>query len=116
MQVLTTDEKDVIVIHLHGRITGVQDTDDFHNVIETILTSDFKNAVLDIKGVDWMNSTGLALLVRAYTQLHEAGCRMHIAGASPAVQTVLHTTKLDSVFGLFPNVAEAAADLRQTVA
>ena len=74
MQVLTTDEKDVIVIHLHGRITGVQDSDDFHNVIESVLKSDFKKAVLDIKGVDWMNSTGLALLVRAYTPLNEAGC------------------------------------------
>jgi anti-sigma B factor antagonist len=114
MQVLTTDESDVIVVHLHGRITGVQDADDFHHVIESILKSDYKKAVLDIKGVDWMNSTGLALLVRAYTQLREAGCRIHVAGASPAVQTVLHTTKLDSVFGLFPNVAEAAADLRKT--
>jgi anti-anti-sigma factor len=113
MQVLTTEERDVFVVHVHGRITGVQDTDDFHQVIDSILKKEFKRVVLDISGVDWMNSTGLALLVRAYTTLREGGCTMHVAGASAAVKSVLHTTKLDGIFGLFPNVAEAAEDLRK---
>ncbi len=72
----------------------------------------FKKVVLDISHVDWMNSTGLAMLVRAYVTLSGAGIPVRVSGATDAVKTVMKSTKLDTVFGMHATVNDAIQSMK----
>jgi anti-sigma B factor antagonist len=76
--------------------------------------------VLDISGkimggskVKWINSTGLGLLVSAYTTLVKNGGRMKIAEVSDRIDNILHVTQLELIFETFDKEEEALASFGQ---
>jgi anti-sigma B factor antagonist len=59
-----------------------------------------RNLLVDVTSLDFIDSTGLGLLLGALRRLREAGGDMRIAGARGAVRRVLEITDLDKVFTL----------------
>ena len=51
--------------------------------------------VLDLSGLDFMDSTGLRLLIEADMRAREAGRRLVVVQGNEMVQRVLHLTRLD---------------------
>jgi anti-anti-sigma factor len=88
------------------------EADDFKRVVDLVIKDGFKKVVVDIAQVDWMNSTGLAMLVRGYVTLNGVNIPMRIAGASAAVENIMTINKLDKIFGLHKTVAEAIHSLK----
>ncbi len=107
METLTTQREDALVIHLHGRLAHPREGEAFHAEVSEAIAKRSPRVVIDISNVDWMNSTGLAMLVRAYVALSNAGVPVSVSGANDAVRTVMKSTKLDTVFGLHHTVADA---------
>jgi len=56
-----------------------------------------ERVILDLSNVEFIDSTGLGVLVLMLKQMGTNG-RIVIVGASPAVQRLLHITRLDSLF------------------
>ncbi|MCJ2188118.1 STAS domain-containing protein [Novosphingobium beihaiensis] len=56
-----------------------------------------ERVVLDLTHVDFIDSTGLGVLVSMLKQMGTNG-RIAIVGASPAVQRLLQITRLDTLF------------------
>lgn len=56
--------------------------------------------VIDLSGVDFVDSTGLGVLVSALKQVREAGGRLDVVVTSPRVLKVLALTGLDVVIPL----------------
>ncbi len=70
---------------------------------------DVKTLVLDLSGVEYIDSAGLsALLLAQRQQVHHHG-DMRIAGASEDVRSLLSLTALDRVFPMYETVDEAVA-------
>ncbi|RGC65929.1 STAS domain protein [Micromonospora sp. MW-13] len=67
-------------------------------------------AVVDLHGVEQIDSTGLGLLVRAHQQARNRGVVLCLAAPSRFVRTVLHTMRLDGVFPVFDTQHEALLD------
>ncbi|MDP4220361.1 MAG: STAS domain-containing protein [Bacteroidota bacterium] len=68
---------------------------------------DVKTLVLDLSGVEYIDSAGLsALLLAQRQQVHHHG-DMRIAGASNDVRSLLALTALDRVFPMYETVEEA---------
>jgi anti-sigma B factor antagonist len=65
--------------------------------------------VLDLTNLDFVDSTGLGVLVGTHRRLRDAGGEMRLAGASARIQRVLSVTGLDQVFSTFPTVGDAVA-------
>lgn len=65
--------------------------------------------VVDLSGVDFMDSSGLGALVSGWQLTRDDGA-FRIAGANPIVQRVLSITGMEDVFALYPSVDEATAD------
>lgn len=112
MDILTTDDSDIRIIHVHGRLMKHTEADDFKNVVDMAINDGCKKIVVDIAQVDWMNSTGLAMLVRAYVTLNGVGIPMRISGSTAAVENIMTINKLDKIFGLHKTAAEAIQNLR----
>ncbi len=64
--------------------------------------------ILDLSGVEFIDSSGLGAIVAAMKQLG-AGRRLDLAGLTPTVDKVFRLTRMDSVFKLFPSLDEAVA-------
>ncbi|MBN1477451.1 STAS domain-containing protein, partial [Candidatus Sumerlaeota bacterium] len=65
---------------------------------------------LDLTGIQYIDSTGLGLLMALHKQIHEAGGRLHLLQPARTVLSVLRLSKLDRVFHLVSE--EDASDLR----
>lgn len=70
---------------------------------------DVNTLVLDLSGVEYMDSAGLSALLLAQRQQNHHHGDMRIAGASEEVRSLLALTALDRVFPMYETVEEALA-------
>jgi anti-sigma B factor antagonist len=63
--------------------------------------------VLDLAGLDFIDSTGLGVLVGVLRRVRAGGGEMRVAAAQPGIARVFSVTGLDRVFGIYPTVDEA---------
>jgi anti-sigma B factor antagonist len=73
------------------------------------ITDPATRVVVDLTGVDFIDSSGLGALVGGWQIVRGHGS-FRIAGANRTVRRVLEITGMDDVFPLFPAVADATAD------
>lgn len=65
--------------------------------------------VVDLAGVPYMDSSGLATLVEALQRIRQANGTLRVCGLSPRVKSIFEIAKLEAVFKIFPSRAEALA-------
>jgi anti-anti-sigma factor len=83
-------------------------------VLRNAAREDGGNIVLDLQGVGFMDSSGLAVLLNAHRRLTRAGRRLHIAVPDGPVRRLLRQSGLDSTFFVHASRkdAERASALR----
>ncbi|HZT68004.1 MAG TPA: STAS domain-containing protein [Acidimicrobiales bacterium] len=67
------------------------------------------NVIVDLSEVDFLDSTGLGVLVGALKRAQQHGGTMRLVVTRPQVRKLFSVTGLDQVFGLYDDV-EAALD------
>ncbi len=107
-----SEEKGCKVFHLKGRLMDQQQADRLMTTLEKELADGHKSVVLDMSELQYMNSTGLNILINVLTRTRNAGGDTLIAGVSSSVRQLFVVTKLDSVFVITANVDEAVAKLQ----
>lgn len=55
---------------------------------------------LDLSGVRFIDSTGIALLLRAHRRADSSGGKVTVMGANGPVERVLHATGADEILGI----------------
>lgn len=109
MKIKKRQEGEIMVLELSGKIMGGDDFDLFNNSIKDLVSEGFVDIVLNLKGVKWINSTGLGLMVSAYTSLVKQGGRMKVCEVSDRIDNILHVTQLELIFETFDKEADAMA-------
>ncbi len=112
MKIKKRQEGEVMVLDLSGKIMGGDDFDLFNNAIRDLVTEGHIDIVLNLKGVKWINSTGLGLMVSAYTSLVKQGGRMKVCEVSDRIDNILHVTQLELIFETFDKEADALVSLK----
>ncbi|HLX11687.1 MAG TPA: STAS domain-containing protein [Bacteroidota bacterium] len=102
-------EEGLKIIDLHGSFIGGMDSTKFREAIEKCLAEGHLRLLIDIGGVDYMNSTGLGSLLTGYLNVTRAGGKIVLVGGTPRVLDLLRLTKTDSTVPVAPNLAEARA-------
>ena len=98
MQMHSFWDKDVFVMELSGKLMGGPDSSGFHDEVKQAVENGGRSVVVDLHGVEWLNSWGVGLLVSAYTTLKSRGGQLVLVGCTPKVLTVFRMTRFDSVF------------------
>ena len=106
-----SNEPNCKVFHLKGRLMDQQQADRLMGTLDTELSGDHKTVVLDMSELQYMNSTGLNILINVLTRTRNAGGDTLIAAVSNSVRQLFLVTKLDTVFTITPTVQEAVAKL-----
>jgi anti-sigma B factor antagonist len=69
--------------------------------------SDHADLVVDLSGVAYIDSSGIASLVEAFQTARRQGTRFSLAAVSPAALRVLQLARLDEVFPLHARLDDA---------
>ena len=97
----------IVVLEPRGKIMGGPDASLLHDKLYELIESDRKQIVIDLAGVEWMNSTGLGILISSYTTLRNNSGELKLANVTDKIQSLLTITKLVSVFDAHDSVEEA---------
>jgi anti-sigma B factor antagonist len=79
--------------------------------VEDLLAEKQKRVVLDLTGVQRVDSGGLGKIVNCLSRLRMAGGTMHVAGANEQVIGLFKLTKVDRTIKTFSTAREAANDI-----
>src|SRR5687767_13192057 len=92
----------VALLVLEGEI-DLATTGRFRQAIDGVLAESVRATVLDVSGVEFMDSTMLRELLRAHRDLQERGSRLIVAGPHPTVRRLLELTGTNEVFDITEN-------------
>jgi anti-sigma B factor antagonist len=71
----------------------------FKDSVRELLNTESERMILDLKKVDFIDSSGLGAIV-ALMKLLAPNCKLELAGLTGTVQKVFRLTRMDSVFTL----------------
>ena len=97
---------EVIVLHCEGRIVYGEEAAALSRVVAEALRR-AQEVVLDLEGVESIDSAGLGELVLALLLAKEQDKSLKLAGVKPRVRDLFDLTRLSSVFEICPSVEEA---------
>lgn len=112
---MTLKEKmydDVAVLSLKGNMVGEPDTDKLRDRIYGLLQEDLKKIVIDLKGVRWINSSGLGVLIASLTSVKNKGGDLRLSNITDKVESLLVITQLVKVFKTYETVDRAVASFK----
>ena len=89
----------VVGIRLDG--TSVADV---RTMLRGAIDAESGDVVLDLAAVEWVDATGLAVLVAAHRELRLQQRHLVLRGCQPAVRRALALTRLNRVLTLQPSV------------
>jgi anti-sigma B factor antagonist len=115
--VLTEEELDEasVVIRVVGEIHATT-APEFSERLNDAIAAGKTGVVLDLTSVEFIDSTGLSVLLNGLRRVTRVRGSMTIACANPTVMRLFEITKLDSTFVIVPTADEAIERLRQTAA
>jgi len=93
---------DVGVISIEGNLKGGQEVVSLHSTIKKCLENKTNKIVVDLKGVEWMGSVGIGILICCLTAVKNAGGDMRLSGLNAKIHELLRMTKLEKIFDIYP--------------
>ncbi|MBI5476477.1 MAG: STAS domain-containing protein [Ignavibacteriales bacterium] len=112
MKLSTKESEGIITIVLSGNVLGGPDATELNDTLHHLLEKKKKKIVVDLSGVQSMNSSGLSMLIGALTTMRNSGGDLKIAAASKKIESLLVITKLSTVFELYPTVKKAISSFQ----
>jgi anti-sigma B factor antagonist len=97
----------IVVLEPKGKIMGGPDASLLHDKLYECLENGKRHIVIDLSRVDWMNSTGLGILISSYTTLRNQDGDLRLANVTEKIKSLLTITKLVTVFEAHDSVEAA---------
>jgi anti-sigma B factor antagonist len=91
----------VAVIDLSGRVVLGEGIETLRDKINSLLHQSHRNLVLNLSGVDYLDSAGLGEIVSSYATVRRHGGSIKLVGLTSRIRDLLSITKLLTVFDTF---------------
>ena len=99
-------EKTVVVVEAAGEI-DLHRSAVFQEALLEPLNHRPRRMIVDMADVSYMDSSGVASLVKLLSRVRRDKVDLRLAGLTPRVRSVFEITRLDTVFDLYPSLQEA---------
>lgn len=99
------------VIHLSGRFVEAENHNDFKQSIDEALASGQKGFVIDMQGLEYLNSSGINAIVRGITALNTHGARVVFTRVPDRINDLLNVIKLNALLTIYPSLEEGLQSL-----
>jgi anti-sigma B factor antagonist len=101
------EREGILILDLDGRITVGEESSKLRETLRELTAGGATNVILNLRGVDYIDSTGLGALVVCFTSLRKAGGKMTLLNVSRRNIELLVFTKLATVFEIFNDEQQA---------
>jgi anti-sigma B factor antagonist len=101
------EREGIVILDLKGRLVVGESIAGLRERIREMCDAGHMNVILNLEGVDYIDSTGLGGLVISYTTLKKAGGALKVVNLSKRTIELLVLTKLSTVFEMFDNEQDA---------
>jgi len=98
---------DITILELSGKIMGGPDAALLNDKLHELIEAGKTKVVADLEKVNWMNSSGLGILIGGLTTMRNNGGDLKLANITDRIQSLLMITKLLTVFETFESVDKA---------
>ena len=112
MQIKEKIENNVAILSFKGDLLGEPDTSNVRNKIHSLVTDNIKRIVIDLGGVNYMNSSGIGTLIACLTTVRNGGGELRLANVGGKVQNLFVITQLVKVFDTYETVERAIANFK----
>jgi anti-sigma B factor antagonist len=107
MQAASRQIGDISVVDVRGRITVGEGNIMLREVVTGLMENGKKRILLNLQGVEYVDSGGLGELVRTHTTLQKEGGQLKMVNVNQRVQELLRLTSLHKVFDVYKDEASA---------
>ena len=111
MNYTIVEQDDVVVLSLSGKIMGGPEASEINGKINHLIDDGKLKILIDLKEVEWMNSSGLGILIDAVTVLKNNNGALRLVNVSDRIKNLLKITKLDTVFDIRDSIDDAKESL-----
>lgn len=105
-------EQDAVIIDLQGEINAFAG-DALNSAYNDAASRGMPNILLNFEGVDYINSTGIALIVGLMTQSRKSDVGLLAYGLSDHYAEIFRVTRLDDFIAVFPDEQHALANTKR---
>ncbi len=112
MRLSDREQDGVVILSPKGKIMGGPDASLLHDKLYEYIEQNKKRVIIDLAQVDWMNSTGLGILISGYTTLRNNEGELKLANVTEKIQSLLTITKLVTVFEAYDSIEEAVKSFK----
>ncbi len=102
---------DVTVVEMSGRLDLGNSLTDTENAINRMIESGTRKLVIDLADVDYIDSSGLGMLIFCYGRMAQSGGRMRFSGASGSVARVFEIANASRILQFDSDLASACRHL-----
>jgi len=113
MKITMRKIEDVTVMELDGRLVLGDDTEQFRTRIRELIDSGAKKILLNLGSVQYVDSSGVGELVRAYASASSQGGQLKLVNLTRRIHDLLSVTKLLTVFESYENEMRAMDSFRK---
>jgi anti-anti-sigma factor len=103
-------ESDVAVLDLMGEINGFAE-EALNTAYQQAHAKDTNTILLNFEGVDYINSTGIALIVGLLAKARASHKRLLACNLSEHYVEIFNITRLSDFMGIFPDEQSAVSEI-----
>lgn len=103
---------DVVVLEISGKLLGGPDAVSLNEKIHELVDANKTRVVVNLKSMEYMNSTGLGILIGGLTTLRNHEGDLKLAVVPERIQNLLKMTKLNAIFDQYSAVDKAVASFK----
>jgi anti-sigma B factor antagonist len=107
VKAMTLDNLDVAVLELRGSFLGGDETNELRAAVKDLFEQGNRKLILDLGGVNYLNSMGIGALVGIYTMYAKDEGRIKLCGMGKGIQNTFVITKLVTIFDIEETREEA---------
>jgi anti-sigma B factor antagonist len=107
MQIEERVVDEVTVLDIKGKMTLGEGDELLKDKINSLVSQDRKQIVLNLEAVPYIDSAGLGEIVRTYTSISRQGGKLKLLNVSKRIQDLLVITKLITIFDSYDTETEA---------
>ena len=100
-------------LHLDGRL-DLNSSSQLKEQIKELLGEGEINLIVDLSGVDFINSSGLGTLVSILKDVRMVKGRMVLCNLAQYVHEIFEITQLSHIFDIYPTEEKAAASFAES--
>ena len=108
MDIQISKQDNVVIVAVAGDIDA-QSVIQLDNHLNELVSKGEHDFVIDLSAVPFMDSSGLATLVKLFKRIRIGHGNVRLAGLRPEILKIFQITRLDRVFDIFDDQTEAAA-------